>query len=231
MQMFRTVGFLIGFSLASIGLLFLVDTSSALRTRDAVVELIERFDIALPERFASSRSTLATAVAPEPSSTPAPGTMQTQTALADEQPGPGEQPQRSARTEQNALGQTQTKQDLSTTPAPMPVQTVETPMPVQTVETPMPVQTVETPMPARLDPLVPAPARNWHVFWSPFGSEYAANGFAERLTGLTGLDFTVIREGPGEYQVAFAYADENERSAGLAMIETQTGLRLRTPNP
>ncbi len=222
MQMFRTVGFLIGFSLASIGLLFLVDTSSALRTRDAVVELIERFDIALPERFASSRSTLATAVAPEPSSTPAPGTMQTQTALADEQPGPGEQPQRSARTEQNALGQTQTKQDLSTTPAPMPV---------QTVETPMPVQTVETPMPARLDPLVPAPARNWHVFWSPFGSEYAANGFAERLTGLTGLDFTVIREGPGEYQVAFAYADENERSAGLAMIETQTGLRLRTPNP
>lgn len=222
MQMFRTVGFLIGFSLASIGLLFLVDTSSALRTRDAVVELIERFDIALPERFASSRSTLATAVAPEPSSTPAPGTMQTQTALADEQPGPGEQPQRSARSEQNALGQTQTKQDPSTTPALTPV---------QTVETPTPVQTMETPIPARLDPLVPAPARNWHVFWSPFGSEYAANGFAERLTGLTGLDFTVIREGPGEYQVAFAYADENERSAGLAMIETQTGLRLRTPNP
>lgn len=209
--MFRTIGFLVGFSLASIGLLFLVDAGSALRTRDAAVELIQSIDIELPERLLSSRGQPPVPAAPRPTS------ALTQTAAPEAetpQPGaqedPGEQPQ----PRPDAPHLTTKPQIAETTTAP--------PVPAHAREQLDAVPGAEPD---------PTPARNWYVFWSPFGTKYAASGFAERLTGLTGLDFTVIREGPGEYQVAFAYADENERSAGLAMIETQTGLRLRETQP
>ena len=66
----------------------------------------------------------------------------------------------------------------------------------------------------------------WQPFWQPFRSQIAANGFASRLTALTGLDYRVMRLERGAYQVAFAYADDSERVAKLTQIETQTGLQL-----
>lgn len=204
--MFRVIGFLVGFSLASIGLLFIVDTGSALRTRDAAVKLIESIDLELPENLVSTRGQPAA-----PRSTSAPTQM---VAAEVETPGPD------------------TIEERGEPPPPRPEETQPTPKVAETSVSPQAsTQATKPPDPVPRIDLDPTPARHWYVFWSPFGSEYAASGFAERLTGLTGLDFTVIREGPGEYQVAFAYADESERSAGLAMIETQTGLRLQTPVP
>lgn len=71
----------------------------------------------------------------------------------------------------------------------------------------------------------------WHSFWNPFRSEIAANGFAARLTAVTGLDYRVLRLEPGVYQVAFAYADDGERAASIAQIESATGLDLPEASP
>ena len=71
----------------------------------------------------------------------------------------------------------------------------------------------------------------WHSFWNPFRSEIAANGFAARLTALTGIDYRVVRLEPGAYQVAFAYADDTERAAKIARIEAATGLHLPEETP
>ena len=67
---------------------------------------------------------------------------------------------------------------------------------------------------------------NWHSFWNPFRSEIAANGFATRLTRVTGIDYRVVRLEPGTYQVAFAYADDDERRSKISQIEQATGLEL-----
>ena len=66
----------------------------------------------------------------------------------------------------------------------------------------------------------------WHSFWQPFTSEVSARGFAARLEQLTGLDFQVRRAGAGEYEVAFAHLDDNQRQAHLDRIQTVTGLNL-----
>jgi hypothetical protein len=71
----------------------------------------------------------------------------------------------------------------------------------------------------------------WHPFWQPFRSQIAANGFASRLTAITDIDYRVLRLKPGAYQVAFAYADDIERSAKLAQIESATGLRIVEATP
>lgn len=77
------------------------------------------------------------------------------------------------------------------------------------------------------DSTVPLGAeQNWHSFWNPFRSEIAANGFATRLTRVTGIDYRVLRLQPGSYQVAFAYADDDERRTKIAQIEQATGLEL-----
>ncbi|MFW2403697.1 MAG: hypothetical protein ACN4GT_02945 [Gammaproteobacteria bacterium] len=77
------------------------------------------------------------------------------------------------------------------------------------------------------DSAVPTDAdHHWHSFWNPFRSEIAANGFATRLTRVTGIDYRVLRLKPGSYQVAFAYADDNERRTKIAQIEQATGLEL-----
>lgn len=209
--MFRFIGFLVGFSLASIGLLFLVDTSSALRTRDAAVTLIESIDVELPTHLVSTRGQAALPVAPHATSAP----NQVMAAEVETPPAP------------ETLGD-----GVEPVPQPEETQTPTKPQATETTTAPRaPTRAIQKPDTVPRIALDQTPARHWYVFWSPFGSEYAASGFAERLTGLTGLDFTVIRERPGEYQVAFAYADESERSAGLAMIETQTGLRLQAPKP
>jgi len=62
--------------------------------------------------------------------------------------------------------------------------------------------------------------------WSPFRSEWAAQGFAQRLTLATDVPVEVVNEGPGNYQVVFNYQDELERQALVEHIETVTGLEL-----
>jgi len=62
--------------------------------------------------------------------------------------------------------------------------------------------------------------------WSPFRSEWAANGFARRLVLATDVPVEVINESPGNYQVVFSYSDDGERQALVERIETITGLEL-----
>jgi hypothetical protein len=65
-----------------------------------------------------------------------------------------------------------------------------------------------------------------HLFWSPFRSEWAAKGFARRLTNSTQIPIEVINAGPGHYRAAFNYQDETERLEHIERIETITGLQL-----
>jgi hypothetical protein len=56
-----------------------------------------------------------------------------------------------------------------------------------------------------------------YLFWSPFRSEWSAQGFAGRLTSATQVPV---------YRVAFSYQDETERLAQIMRIESITGLKL-----
>jgi hypothetical protein len=62
--------------------------------------------------------------------------------------------------------------------------------------------------------------------WSPFRSEWAANGFARRLVLATDVPVEVVNESPGNYQVVFSYRDDGERQALVERIEAVTGLEL-----
>lgn len=73
-------------------------------------------------------------------------------------------------------------------------------------------------------PEPPVAAR--YLFWSPFRSEWAARGFATRLTSATAVPVAVIEEGRGTYRVGFDYRDEAQRRERVARIETITGLEL-----
>lgn len=84
------------------------------------------------------------------------------------------------------------------------------------------VKDPETEMP--LDEQMQAEGLLWHVFWDPFRSEIAATGFIDQLESITGLNYGVIRRKIGVYEVAFAYATEEERDAGLLAIEQATGI-------
>lgn len=66
----------------------------------------------------------------------------------------------------------------------------------------------------------------WYAFWSPFRSEIAANGFVEQLQRVTGLDYRVIKIKPGVYEVAFAYADDEDIPLNLSQISAATGLDM-----
>jgi len=65
-----------------------------------------------------------------------------------------------------------------------------------------------------------------YLVWSPFRSQWAAQGFARRLTAATDVPVEVRHEGPGSYQVVFRYRDDDERQAMVRQIETVTGLEL-----
>jgi hypothetical protein len=65
-----------------------------------------------------------------------------------------------------------------------------------------------------------------HLFWSPFRSEWSAQGFARRLSSATRVPVEVVAAGTGQYRVAFSYQDETERRAHIERIETITGLQL-----
>jgi hypothetical protein len=62
--------------------------------------------------------------------------------------------------------------------------------------------------------------------WSPFRSEWAANGFARRLALATDVPMEVVNESPQNYQVVFSYRDDGERQALVEHIQTVTGLEL-----
>lgn len=62
--------------------------------------------------------------------------------------------------------------------------------------------------------------------WSPFRSEWAAQGFARRLALATDVPMEVVNEAPGNYQVVFNYRDDGERQTLVRHIETVTGLEL-----
>ena len=81
---------------------------------------------------------------------------------------------------------------------------------------------------AGYDTAVPeaAPKVSRYLLWTPFRSEWAAQGFARRLTQATAVPVEVISEGPGNYQVVFSYRDDAERQAMVAQIEDVTGLEL-----
>lgn len=66
----------------------------------------------------------------------------------------------------------------------------------------------------------------WYAFWSPFRSEFAANGFVNQLQRTTGLDYRVVKQKPGVYEVAFAYTDDSDVEQKLAQISAATGLDL-----
>jgi hypothetical protein len=85
----------------------------------------------------------------------------------------------------------------------------------------------ESPSAATPPPELPElPVTGRHLFWSPFRSEWAARGFATRLTAATAVPVEVVEEGRGKYRVGFDYRDEAERRERAARIETITGLEL-----
>jgi len=65
-----------------------------------------------------------------------------------------------------------------------------------------------------------------HVFWSPFRSEWAAKGFARRLTYATQIPIEVVKEGADEFRVSFDYQNENQCLAYIERIESIPGLQL-----
>ena len=64
------------------------------------------------------------------------------------------------------------------------------------------------------------------ALWSPFRSQWAAQGFARRLALATEVPVEVVNESPGVYQVVFRYRDDAERRSQLHRIESITGLEL-----
>jgi hypothetical protein len=62
--------------------------------------------------------------------------------------------------------------------------------------------------------------------WTPFRSQWAAEGFARRLTLATDVPVEVVNTAPGNYQVVFRYRNEGERQTRVRQIETVTGLEL-----
>jgi len=65
-----------------------------------------------------------------------------------------------------------------------------------------------------------------HIFWSPFRSEWAARGFARRLTNATQIPIEIVEAGSGRYRVSFDYRDEAQRQEHVERIESITGLQL-----
>lgn len=66
-----------------------------------------------------------------------------------------------------------------------------------------------------------------HLFWSPFRSEWAAKGFARRLSNATQIPIKVIRENASRHRVFFHYNNEEQRLQYIERIEFITGLQLK----
>jgi len=66
----------------------------------------------------------------------------------------------------------------------------------------------------------------WYSFWNPFRSEIAASGFVAQLERVTGIDYRVVKIKPGVYEVAFAYAANEDIPVNLSQISAATGLDM-----
>lgn len=75
-------------------------------------------------------------------------------------------------------------------------------------------------------PLLQPDTQQWYAFWSPFRSEIAASGFVTQLQRVTGLDYRVVKLEPGVYEVAFAYAANEDIPVNLSQISAATGLDM-----
>jgi len=106
-------------------------------------------------------------------------------------------------------------------PIPEPIQSIVPEQPAAATSSPTPPAT-----PIEAEQAAVPPALQWHSFWSPFGSQIAANGFVSRLESLTGFDYRVVKVRTGIYDVAFAYTDESERLDKLSTIASVAGLEL-----
>lgn len=95
--------------------------------------------------------------------------------------------------------------------------------PAKITAAPSPGETLE--VPASEQVLAPDDSLRF-VFWSPFRSERAARGFADRLSLATAVRVDVVHLAPGRFRVAFDYRDEAERRTLLERIEQITGLQL-----
>lgn len=94
---------------------------------------------------------------------------------------------------------------------------------VEAYEEPIINPTTETA--AESAPQQPQP-EHWYAFWSPFRSELAANGFVSQLQRITGMDYRVVRQKPGVYEVAFLYEGEDDIETKLVAISAATGLEM-----
>lgn len=63
--------------------------------------------------------------------------------------------------------------------------------------------------------------------WTPFRSQWAAAGFARRLTRATDVPIEVVDGAAGDYQVVFSYRDQEQRETLIRQIEAVTGLELQ----
>jgi hypothetical protein len=70
---------------------------------------------------------------------------------------------------------------------------------------------------------------DWQVFWAPFRSRAAAEGFANRLSQQIGVELSVLSGQNGQHQVSFAYQDEADRERIMALIEQATGVTVTVP--
>lgn len=108
---------------------------------------------------------------------------------------------------------------IAETPAPVPEPVEEDLGPLE--------ETRAEPEAAAAQPLRPLQdPQQWYAFWSPFRSKIAASGFVDQLQRVTGLDYRVVKLKPGVYEVAFAYATDDEIMMNLSQISAATGLKL-----
>ncbi len=70
---------------------------------------------------------------------------------------------------------------------------------------------------------------DWQVFWAPFRSRAAAEGFANRLSQQIGVELSVLSGQNGLHQVSFAYQDSADRERILALITQATGVTVAAP--
>ena len=89
-------------------------------------------------------------------------------------------------------------------------------------------ESIDSPAPDRagLDDTGNSDATRSHIFWRPFRSEWAARGFAGRMSSATQITIEAVEVGSGSYRAAFDYQDENQRLERIERIESITGLQL-----
>jgi len=106
----------------------------------------------------------------------------------------------------------------------------DAPMPAAPVAPVAPVEQADVDTRSEVAP--PPVVVEQQPLWSPFRSQWAADGFARRLALATDVPVEVVNAAPGVYQVVFGYRDSNERRAWIRQIESVTGLELELePEP